>query len=128
MQPFMVAISSPKPKPYNPNLTFQNTYGNNMHTPNQLTDPFNTHNILDNNIISDTINNGYRKITLGTGDYEQWNSSSDIISNFDMLVKRYENLQKQNREHPLPKISKEDEILLNNFIKSHSNSKEEMEN
>lgn len=114
--------SLPKPKPYNPNLNLQNNFCE-LHTPNQLDDPF-----ININTIFPESNNGYRKITLGTGDYEQWNSSTDIISNFDMLVKRYDNLQKQNREHPLPKISKEDEILLNNFIKSHSNSKEEMEN
>jgi hypothetical protein len=122
----MQQYNLPKPKPYNPNLTVQNTYGNNMHTPNQLPDPFNTHNILDNNIISDTINNGYRKITLGScGEYEHWNSSTDIIVNFDTLVKQPNNTTKQN-SRSLPKISKEDEILLNNFIKSHSNSIEEI--
>jgi hypothetical protein len=44
------------------------------------------------------------------------------MDNFDNLVKYHDNIKQINQ--PKIKLSKEDEELLNNFIKSHNNSTE----
>lgn len=123
----MKNLSLPKPKPYNPNLNLpkynSSNINNELHTPNQLPDPFYCDNIDKSYEMHNTIENN-RKITLGTFDYESWNSTEDILDNFDKIVRQYDNIKQNSIKQKNPKISKEDEDLLNNFINSHTNSKE----
>lgn len=124
----MKNLTLPKPRPFNPNLNVpqnNSSYINNeLHTPNQLPDPYSCDNVIQsqtafNNTFTSLPNN--RKITLGS-DYESWDSTNDILDNFDNLIKYHDNVKQTNQ--PKIKLSKEDEELLNNFIKSHNNSTE----
>lgn len=124
----MKNLNLPKPRPFNPNLNLpqnNSSYINNeLHTPNQLPDPYSCDTVIQsqtvfNNTFTSSSNN--RKITLGS-DYESWDSTNDIMDNFDNLVKYHDNIKQTNQQKI--KLSKEDEELLNNFIKSHNNSTE----
>lgn len=111
----------PKSKPYDPNIN-ANTFlqqQNELHVPNQLPDTFSSPQDRED-VFTENIH-GDRIIRLGS-EYGSW-GVSDIISNFDEYIRQQELKTIKSSSVP-PKLSKEDEELLNDFIRSHTSSVE----